>query len=1690
MPKTTCSCNDDSKKHYTNSAPKYFTYNHFDNTFVVSFQNPSRTLRDMVKNGAPNSLVDRVNCLSCDDSVSSQDKLKVRKKDRPTPYRVPYNHYRKVTSCITDDCLSNVKINKDISCNQLIDCIPTNYAISRQVDKNGVRNINNGGNYKNYLQFSAKSYKLNTFGILPENLVQGTEHTYKIGSVEDTVYNKNSGSEMKSNCLLGYSFTTSQNDKSISYKNITTTTKKYSNPTHRISGSVSSKAHLQKKKYRAILSGQAKGKDGYNNCRNGERCTLYMSPGPNTKLFMGKTAKQRCIPPRIRGMKQSCSLALPCESLKLVNPRFERQNYTEGESSGFLKITLDHCPLKVGDIISITFLGYPTTINSIFTPNTNTNASSAITIANFTDIYGTITSLNISDLFVNTNTIQWTIPIDIGEGTMEIIIDDGPSETNFLNTNNGATGTIYANVNVPRHINIISSTAWNIVEDDSEIQSESEDEIESCYNRFGSFINSSMSLAKHKEPLLPWEEPNYTSNLQHYVVLFTFTHYGDNLITGDILQISISTNYGDNTSGFFTNVISNNVWNKNERPEDSQTENPPSIWIEKTSDNSIINGAIQSVEVTNFSMNTNLNNYIQILNVTIGNDISEFTGSLRLGIFDNTGNWLSTHPYSYSVNYQISCNCWNSTGGLSGYQHNPCAGRNGSFTNTSMTLCNDNVPASGYPPYETQIPASGEPHFVVYFTFTLTDDSLIDGDVLQFLIKTDYGTISSGFFTQTISNNDWTKNVRPTDLDPPNTPNTPSIWLEDNNGNLISNAIESAQVVNTYLNTTQDDYRQTLSITINTNSGISGTIKLGMYDDASNWLTVHPVGAYNVDYKISGNCWTSTNILDGYDYDPCGGRNGSLTNSSFSAINFDNNTPVGGDFIQLVTIGFESTDAPLVGGDIILLTLTVDYQDANSVNIVSGFWTDSSVAPITLNSNTTGKAIWFTQGTSITPESGMIDSVSISATQVSGTGANQTWSQVMSITLSGTGNYGSDGTDWAINIQGENINQANNITQLPVEGGSIDYEIDLNCFTGTGPQSGINFLPEPPPPPSNMAMIPIRFNAVPDSELGTADALPGYIEYTYQSRSKYSPTINILPSDKDSTRDWMGFVTHNTFDDNGVTKHIISRRYYDNPYSLTDFNTPNLGPAATYDGSGKNRLLFSIKFTIEKALSGVNGDGISITFKRTNLYGLGNGEFVGTVWMGGSRERENAELFFSGVGPYGSYLSVENDDSDDNNNYNYSISLRNFDNYSTFYDISSASLESEVTGNYNDSNYFNESVIDGDTRRFWTDYNNTNPYCNVNLKFKLENITTIAANTNLILTFEDMIGGDDKNKFGLNMKRGTPTNFDLDISGHQLVQDEVGYYSQDLSFNNFNNEHSWVYNDTSYFPNSYLLVSPYSGIWGTLTSGPDGSAFDLTEIPQFKYYYYNKIPKDSILRIYFQVNGNEYFFNKNYQSNTLTGHEAITNDIHDWNGTWNDVPKTGNAYPQFCDPRLCVHVSNGGNQISITDISVNTFSSFTQPGSTNTDISNNWTSINSAWEGIGWNSPIRKTFTDYLQFKFDEEVDSSSNPLIIYMLDTTTNFNFAEAAVADYSRNNIQSKWSTYETFNPNRNINIPVLDASFNTVYAYNSEVPYYDDQWKHHQIHLEVRHPDGYIIGSYLNKPMLKELDGTQNTSDLNNG
>ena len=123
---------------------------------------------------------------------------------------------------------------------------PVNYSISRLVDKNGIRNLNNGGNYKNYLQLTGKTYYQNTAGILPENAISDKVNTYKIGAVEKTVNNYNSGTSVN-DCQLGYGVTTSLFDKSFTILSFNTTTKKYSNPSHKTSGSVSSKQHLHKK---------------------------------------------------------------------------------------------------------------------------------------------------------------------------------------------------------------------------------------------------------------------------------------------------------------------------------------------------------------------------------------------------------------------------------------------------------------------------------------------------------------------------------------------------------------------------------------------------------------------------------------------------------------------------------------------------------------------------------------------------------------------------------------------------------------------------------------------------------------------------------------------------------------------------------------------------------------------------------------------------------------------------------------------------------------------------------------------------------------------------------------------------------------------------------------------------------------------------------------------------------------------------------------------------------------------------------------------------------------------------------------------------------------------------------------------------------------------------------------------------
>ena len=131
---------------------------------------------------------------------------------------------------------------------------------------------------------------------------------YKINTVNGTVENVNSGTVERPDCKIAYKRPETITTQSIQYQKISTATRKWANPGHSSRTSVSSRNRIQRLKYNTILGGQTTKKYGnsYNNCINGQECSKYMSPGPNTKAFTGLTTIQRCIPPRLMGMRQAC----------------------------------------------------------------------------------------------------------------------------------------------------------------------------------------------------------------------------------------------------------------------------------------------------------------------------------------------------------------------------------------------------------------------------------------------------------------------------------------------------------------------------------------------------------------------------------------------------------------------------------------------------------------------------------------------------------------------------------------------------------------------------------------------------------------------------------------------------------------------------------------------------------------------------------------------------------------------------------------------------------------------------------------------------------------------------------------------------------------------------------------------------------------------------------------------------------------------------------------------------------------------------------------------------------------------------------------------------------------------------------------------------------------------------------------
>ena len=272
MVKEVCNCSGDEKK--ISSIGSFYLFRRYNSSLIKRYENPRLIINNTNNNTSRAS---------------------------NTPWRVPFNHYRRTHSCIgipanpQSKCKSNEEIIKDLNCNILRNCDSGKPPSTRLVTKNGLKHENDGGNYQNYLYKRGKLFSQNETGLLQENRAinggihdpQGI-HLYKIGFVNGTVVNNNSGTTKKNDCGINIAINRNKNkfstDTPPSYTKIPTAVKKYSNPKFGTSSSVSSRNRLQRLKYNTKIASQ------FGNCVNGEICSKYGLSSKNVAAPMLFTA--------------------------------------------------------------------------------------------------------------------------------------------------------------------------------------------------------------------------------------------------------------------------------------------------------------------------------------------------------------------------------------------------------------------------------------------------------------------------------------------------------------------------------------------------------------------------------------------------------------------------------------------------------------------------------------------------------------------------------------------------------------------------------------------------------------------------------------------------------------------------------------------------------------------------------------------------------------------------------------------------------------------------------------------------------------------------------------------------------------------------------------------------------------------------------------------------------------------------------------------------------------------------------------------------------------------------------------------------------------------------------------------------------------------------------------------------------
>ena len=347
MKKNVCNCkNENYTKSGAISSFKLFPI--FDRRFVTQKVNTRTEIITSLNTPGFTLNVERQNCVTCDNLMTKQQKLQLKKKS--TPFRMPFNHYRKRSTCRggqddfntsgglrqNGDCLENVKVIKETT--NRCDC-PKTLITSRLVGKTGVRFINDT-TYKNYLQRNGMLYSQNSQGLLNESKVSGKENLYKIGNLEKMSYNVNlNPNAVDPNCMIYRKRPVSLTSVSYNVKKIPTATKKFSNPKYGKTGSVSSRSRVHRLKYQAKLSSQINhsGKFNYNNCINGEICSQYKNPGPNSKE--NKNTLIECNPPRLNKLLQKCPIPFVGENdfiLRIIDNKLQikmSQYYYDQEGS-------------------------------------------------------------------------------------------------------------------------------------------------------------------------------------------------------------------------------------------------------------------------------------------------------------------------------------------------------------------------------------------------------------------------------------------------------------------------------------------------------------------------------------------------------------------------------------------------------------------------------------------------------------------------------------------------------------------------------------------------------------------------------------------------------------------------------------------------------------------------------------------------------------------------------------------------------------------------------------------------------------------------------------------------------------------------------------------------------------------------------------------------------------------------------------------------------------------------------------------------------------------------------------------------------------------------------------------------------------------------------------------------------------